>query len=106
MLRAKPPYSKRFVPIQLPSYSPQIGYKKSYSPPGLYTKHNSTVTDDLHFALDIHEYEPSGESDSHNYEFRPKWPFQGSTLDFLRSPVDENVEGPDDTGNGDHMKCH
>ena len=61
---------------------------------------------DVNLALYIHEDETAGKADGNHHQLGPERPLQFAITYFLRSPVDENVQRPDNTSDGDDVEGH
>lgn len=59
---------------------------------------------DVDLALHVHEHQSASEAYSHHHQFGPKRPFQYTLFDLLCCAVNEDVERPDDTCDGDDVK--
>lgn len=60
----------------------------------------------VHFALHVHEDKSASKSYGYYNEFSPEGPLQDPGLYLLCSAVNEDIEGPDDTGDGYDVECH
>ena len=73
--------------------------------------HNSPVVSfplltnlNVHFALNVHEDQPSSEANCNNHKLCPEWPLQLSRLDFFSGSIYQYIEGPDHAGDRYHVE--
>lgn len=58
----------------------------------------------IHFALYIHEYKTSSEPNCYHNQLSPEWPFQCTLLDLFGGAFYEDIQGPNNTGDGDDVE--
>jgi len=61
---------------------------------------------DVHFALNIHEHEATGETDRDNDKFGPERPLKHASVDLFGRPVDQYIQRPYNTRDGNDVERH
>jgi len=61
---------------------------------------------DVHFALNIHEHKSAGETNRNNNKLCPERPLKHAGVELFRRPVDEYVQRPHNTRDGNDVKRH